>query len=176
MLTARAAAVAGRLLRRKAENPYPLREPIIMFWGFPTRVAALPMLEPVASAIRNGPGGSPDLLVADSTNGVMKTHTVSFTRNAERTAAEAQVVASRTPGDRPERVANPAMASKIPASSRKADRSIIPKRSMMVEASTAANDSSGVSTPAATMSTAPSSAPAGLPMGRKPSSLAAISM
>ncbi|MEZ4527149.1 MAG: hypothetical protein R2941_14625 [Desulfobacterales bacterium] len=56
---------------------------MIMFWGFPTRLAALPIFAEVASAMRKGPKGSPYVRQMLTTTGVMKMQMVSFIMDAK---------------------------------------------------------------------------------------------
>jgi hypothetical protein len=57
---------------------------MIMFCGFPTNVATLPMLALVASAIRNGSSGSLPRRMIATTSGVSIKQIVSLTSNADR--------------------------------------------------------------------------------------------
>src|SRR2546427_4496615 len=89
----------------KAPYGIPDRLPTIMFCGLPVIVATLPRLLAVARAIRYGTGRSPRLPTIWITSGVSTRQTTSFTKNADRTPAEAITATSRPSGlrarDRP---------------------------------------------------------------------------
>jgi hypothetical protein len=75
---------AGNSARENCANGIRGKCPMITFCGFPTRVATLPMLALVASAIRYGKVGSLPRRITAITSGVSIKQTVSLTSRAER--------------------------------------------------------------------------------------------
>ena len=75
---------AGASDRANSEKGICEKCPMIMFCGFPTSVATLPILALVASAIRNGSSGSLPRLITATTSGVNIKQIVSLTSSADR--------------------------------------------------------------------------------------------
>ena len=61
-------------------------EPMIRFGGSPISVAVPPMFDAMASAIRNGTGGTPSSLATSSVTGATSRIVVTLSRNADRNA------------------------------------------------------------------------------------------
>src|SRR5262245_64619521 len=112
-----------------------------MFCGFPVKVATLPTLAAVTSAIRYGTGGSASRRVASSTTGARTRHTTSLTKNAESTPDATTTVPSSIRGVRARRSAHVITSRKNPESRRYAVTLIIPNSSTKVGASTDATAS-----------------------------------
>jgi len=89
-----------------------------MFCGLPVIVATLPRLLAVARAIRYGTGRSPRLPTIWMTSGVSTRQTTSFTKNADRTPAEAITATSRPSGLRARPIAQAVTRPKNPERSR----------------------------------------------------------
>src|SRR5439155_4491525 len=74
----------GRRDRENSGNEICEKYPMIIFCGFPTGVATLPMFALVARATRNGSSGSFPRLITATTSGVSIKQIVSLTSSAER--------------------------------------------------------------------------------------------
>jgi len=76
----------------------PEKLPTSMFCGLPVRVATLPTLAAVASAIRYGTGGRRSWRTRSSTIGAITRQTTSLTNNADNTPAATMMSPSRPTG------------------------------------------------------------------------------
>src|SRR5512139_2178979 len=92
--TAEIGAIAAANVR------YGIREkaPIIMFWGFPVIVAALPILAAMATASRYGIGLRRRRVTMSITRGVRTRHIVSFTKKAEKPPETTTMAVNRARG------------------------------------------------------------------------------
>jgi hypothetical protein len=130
----------------------------MMFCGLPTTVATEPTLAAVASATRNGTGGSDAAAASSTTSGVIASTMVSLRKTAESSPDAATTRASSWRGVRAEAATRCATSPKNPPSRRLALSTIIPSSSASVPRSTAANAAGSVSTRSPTRSVAPTSA------------------
>src|SRR5665648_253288 len=144
-------------------NDMPDWIPISMFWGFPTMLMVLPILEAMAVAIRYGIGLSLYFRQNRITSGVYMNTTMSFTKNALDSAVVIMINTSNFFGVLANNAAFLDNLLKNPPSARFVATTIIPKSRDIVLKSIAAMASSNVRTPAKIIRTAPINAAAGLP-------------
>src|SRR5665648_1060472 len=144
-------------------NDMPDWIPISMFWGFPTMLMVLPILEAMAVAIRYGIGLSLYFRQSRITSGVYISTTMSFTKNALDSAVTITTNTSNFFGVFADDAAFKENLLKNPPSVMFAVTTIIPKSKAIVLKSIADIASSKVRTPDRIIKTAPINAAAGLP-------------
>lgn len=78
----------GAILARNSPKPRPAADPMRMFGGSPTSVAAPPILDARISLMRYGIGETPRTPAMYRVTGAMSTTVVTLSRNADRTAVQ----------------------------------------------------------------------------------------
>src|SRR5262249_21410921 len=148
-------SATGASAAENCRNVRPDTDPISMFCGLPVTVAALPMLDAVASARRYGSGRCRRASATSMTTGVNTRQIVSWRKSADSPPVTKTSASSTITGCVVRPLTRRTSAARPPASLRCATRTIMPKRSTSVRKLIAPTAASKPIAPVTSISTAP---------------------